>query len=152
MTPAVRLLEREGVPFTPHPYEHDPDAGSFGEEAAAKLGVPAERVFKTLVCDADGLVLVLVPSSARLSVKALARARGVKKADLADPEKAERATGYVVGGISPLAGRKRLPALIDESVTGHRTVFVSAGVRGLQLELSPDDLVRLTGAELAALT
>jgi Cys-tRNA(Pro)/Cys-tRNA(Cys) deacylase len=151
VTPAIRLLEREGVAFTQHPYEHAADAESFGEEAAAKLGVPAERVFKTLVCEADGLVLVLIPSSARLNVKALAKARGVKKADLADPEKAERTTGYVVGGISPLGGRKRLPVLADASISGHETVYVSAGVRGLQIELSPADLLRLTGAETAAL-
>jgi Cys-tRNA(Pro)/Cys-tRNA(Cys) deacylase len=152
VTPAIRLLEREKVPFTRHPYEHDADAESFGEEAAAKLRVPPERVFKTLVCDAGGLVLVLVPSSARLNLKALARAMGVKKADLADPAKAEKATGYVVGGISPLGGRKRLPALADESLMSHETVFVSAGQRGLQVELAPADLVRLTGAQVAALT
>src|SRR4051794_38406889 len=119
MTPAIRLLQREGVAFTQRPYEHDADADSFGAEAAAKLGVPAERVFKTLVCDAGGLVMVLVPSSGRLNVKALAKARGVKKADLADPAKAEGATGYVVGGISPLGGRRRLPALADGSILGH---------------------------------
>src|SRR3954447_17214636 len=119
MTPAIRLLDREKVPHTLRPYDHDASAESFGEEAAAKLGVPAERVFKTLVCDAGGLVLVLVPSSARLNLKALARAAGVKKADLADPQKAERATGYVVGGISPLGGRKRLPVLADDSLLTH---------------------------------
>src|SRR5262245_11035098 len=102
MTPAIRLLRREGVAFTQHPYEHDPETESFGEEAAARLGVPPERLFKTLVCQGDELVMVLVPAAARLDLKALARALGVKKADLADPAAAERATGYVVGGISPL--------------------------------------------------
>src|SRR5262245_35761534 len=98
MTPAIRLLEREGVAFTQHPYDHDPAAESYGEEAADKLGVPAERVFKTLVCQAEGeLVLVLVPSSGRLWLKALARALGARKADMADPGIAERTTGYVVG-------------------------------------------------------
>jgi Cys-tRNA(Pro)/Cys-tRNA(Cys) deacylase len=147
MTPAIRLLQREGVAFTQHPYAHDPDAESFGEEAAAKLGVDPARVFKTLVCQADGMVLVLVPAVARLDVKALAKARGVKKADLADPGAAERATGYVVGGISPLAGRKALPTLVDASVLEHPTVFVSAGRRGLQVELAPADLLRLTNGE-----
>lgn len=141
------------MPFKQHPYTHDTSAGSFGEEAAARLGVPPERVFKTLVCDADGeLVLALVPSSARLSLKSLARAAGVKKADLAAQAAAERATGYVVGGISPLAGRKRLRAWADVSVLTHETVFVSAGRRGLQLEIAPADLLRLAGADTAEIT
>jgi Cys-tRNA(Pro)/Cys-tRNA(Cys) deacylase len=151
MTPAIRLLQREGVAFTEHPYAHDDAADSFGEEAAAKLGLHAARVFKTLVCAADGvgLFMALVPCSARLDLKALAKALGVKKADLADPTHAERATGYVVGGISPLGGRKRLPAWIDDSVLSLPTVFVSAGRRGLQVELAPADLLRLTGATAA---
>jgi Cys-tRNA(Pro)/Cys-tRNA(Cys) deacylase len=152
MTPAIRLLQREGVAFTQHPYEHDPGAESFGAEAAAKLGVSEPRLFKTLVCDAGGLLLVLVPVSARLDLKVLAKARGVKKAHLADPAAAESATGYVVGGISPLAGRRRLPTLADASLTTHATVFVSAGRRGLQLELAPADLLRLTGGETLPLT
>jgi Cys-tRNA(Pro)/Cys-tRNA(Cys) deacylase len=152
MTPAIRLLEREGVAFTQHPYDHDPAAESFGEEAAAKLGVPPERVFKTLVCQAEGeLILVLVPSSGRLGLKALARALSTKKADMADPGVAERTTGYVLGGISPLGGRKRLRLFADESVLSHETVFVSAGRRGLQLELAPAELLRLTSGSTAAL-
>jgi Cys-tRNA(Pro)/Cys-tRNA(Cys) deacylase len=150
MTPAIRLLQRERVAFTQHPYEHDPDADSYGEEAAEKLGVEPARLFKTLICEADGLVMVLVPAVARLDLKALAKALGVKKVDLAEPEAAERATGYVVGGISPLGGRKLLPTLIDESVLTHPTVFVSAGRRGLQVELVPEDLIRLTQASTAA--
>ena len=150
MTPAIRLLQREGIPFTEHPYLHDTSADSYGQEAAAKLGVEPGRIFKTLVCEAEGvgLVMVLVPSSARLDLKSLARAMGAKKADLAEPGAAERATGYVVGGISPLAGRKRLPAIIDESLQTFETVYVSAGRRGLQLELAPTDLLRLTGGTL----
>jgi Cys-tRNA(Pro)/Cys-tRNA(Cys) deacylase len=153
MTPAIRLLQRERVAFTEHPYEHRPDADSYGEEAAARLGIDPGRVYKTLVCQAEGvgLLLVLVPAAARLDVKKLARALGVKKAALAEPGVAERATGYVIGGISPLGGRKPLPMLIDESIGGHETVFVSAGRRGLQVELAPADLVRLTAATLAAL-
>lgn len=151
MTPAIRLLQREGVAFTERPYDHDASADSFGEEAAAKLGVDPARVFKTLVCAADGLglLMALVPSSSRLDLKALARALGVKKADLADPAVAERTSGYVVGGISPLGGRKRLPTFIDDSVLSFDTVYVSAGRRGLQVELSPADLVRLTDATTA---
>jgi Cys-tRNA(Pro)/Cys-tRNA(Cys) deacylase len=154
MTPAIRLLKREGVAFTEHPYDHDPAAESFGEEAAQKLGIDPGRVYKTLVCQAEGvgLLLVLVPAAARLDLKKLAKALGVKKADLADPGVAERTTGYVLGGISPLGGRKALPVLVDESITGHETVFVSAGRRGLQVELAPADLVRLTNASAAAVS
>src|SRR5262249_10948340 len=143
MTPAIRLLEQAGVPFTARPYDHDPTAEAFGEEAAQKLGVEAERVFKTLVCQAEGvgLLLALVPATARLDLKALTRALGLKKrVELADPGVAERATGYVVGGISPLGGRKALPAWIDETVELFDTVFVSAGRRGLQVEVAPADL------------
>jgi len=134
-------------------YEHDPKADSFGLEAAEKLGVPPERVSKTLVAQLEGkqLVLGVLPVTARLDLKKLAATVGGKKAELADPGKAERATGYVVGGISPLGGRKKLPTLVDGSVLGHETVFVSAGQRGMQVELSPGDLVRLTEAAVADL-
>jgi Cys-tRNA(Pro)/Cys-tRNA(Cys) deacylase len=154
MTPAIRLLEQASVPFTVHPYEHDPATEAFGTEAAEKLGVEPERVFKTLVCQAEGvgLLLALVPVAARLDLKALTRALLLKKrVELADPAVAERATGYVVGGISPLGGRKALPAWIDETVELFDTVFISAGRRGLEIELAPTDLVRLTGARTAAL-
>lgn len=153
MTPAIRFLQREKVAFTEHSYEHDAAAESFAEEAAAKLGLDPAVVFKTLVCTADGvgLVLVLVPSFARLDLKALATALGVKKADLADPGVAERTTGYVLGGISPLGGRKRLPVIIDESVVSLAKVFLSAGRRGLQIALIPADLLRLTEAKVARL-
>jgi Cys-tRNA(Pro)/Cys-tRNA(Cys) deacylase len=133
---------------------HPLAAGAFGEEAAAKLGVEPERVFKTLVCHAEGvgLLLALVPANARLDLKALTKTLGLKKrVELADPGLAERTTGYVVGGISPLGGRKALPAWIDETVELFDTVFVSAGRRGLQVELAPANLLRLTGAKTAAL-
>jgi Cys-tRNA(Pro)/Cys-tRNA(Cys) deacylase len=153
MTPAIRLLQRERVAFTQHPYDHDADNTSFGDEAAAKLGVDPARMYKTLVCQAEGvgLVMVLVPVASRLDLKRLAKSLDVKKADMADPGVAERATGYVVGGITPLGGRKALPVFIDESLSRHETVFISAGRRGLQLELAPADLVRLTKATLAPL-
>jgi Cys-tRNA(Pro)/Cys-tRNA(Cys) deacylase len=153
MTPAIRLLQREGVAFTQHPYDHDADETSFGDEAASKLGVDPARMFKTLVCRADGvgLVMVLVPVAMRLDLKLLAKALDVKKAEMADPGVAERTTGYVVGGITPLGGRKALPVLVDESLSLHETVFISAGRRGLQLELAPADLVRLTDATAAPL-
>jgi Cys-tRNA(Pro)/Cys-tRNA(Cys) deacylase len=152
MTPAVRAAEAAAVAFTLHRYDHDPSAESFGREAAEKLSLAPERVFKTLVArvEGTGLVLTLVPSSGQLDLKKLASALGAKKAEMADPAAAERATGYVLGGISPLGGRKRLPAVVDASATAFATVFVSAGRRGLQMELAPADLVRLTGATVAA--
>jgi Cys-tRNA(Pro)/Cys-tRNA(Cys) deacylase len=153
MTPAVRTLEAAQVEFTLHHYDHDPKADSFGLEAAEKLGVAPERVFKTLVAKVDGkqLVMAVLPVAARLDLKKLAAAAGGKKADMAEPAAAERATGYVVGGISPLGGRKRLPTLIDASALGFATVLASAGQRGLQMELAPQDLVRLTDAGTADL-
>src|SRR4051812_6239716 len=137
MTPAIRAAERAKISFAVHPYEHDPSAESFGLEAAAALGVDPERMFKTLVARLDGaaLVLGLVPVAARLDLKALAAALDAKKADLADPSAAERVTGYVVGGISPLGGKKALPTVVDESALAHATIYVSAGRRGLQMEL-----------------
>ncbi|WP_396454418.1 Cys-tRNA(Pro) deacylase, partial [Actinomadura sp.] len=135
-----------------HAYEADPDAGSYGEAAADALGVPYGQIFKTLLAEVDGrLTVAIVPVSSTLDLKALAAAAGGKKARMADPKDAERATGYVVGGISPLGQRRRLPAVVDRSVSALATVYVSAGRRGLQIELAPADLVRLTGAAVAAI-
>lgn len=147
-TPATALLRRAGVDFALHPYEHDPRAAAFGEEAAAALGVPPERVFKTLIARVDGgrLVCGVVPVSGHLDLKALAAAVGGKRAEMADPAVAARATGYVVGGISPLGQKSRLPLVVDATAAGFETVYVSAGRRGLQVQLAPADLVRLTGA------
>jgi Cys-tRNA(Pro)/Cys-tRNA(Cys) deacylase len=146
-TPATVALTRAGVGFTLHPYEHDPRAASYGLEAAAALGVPPERVFKTLLAEVDGrLVVGIVPVDGQLDLKALARAVGGSKAVMADPSAAERATGYVVGGISPLGQKRRSPTVVDESALGHATVFVSAGRRGLDLEVAPADLVRVLEA------
>ena len=146
MTPAVVAAERAGIAFTLHEYEHDPRAESYGLEAAAKTGVDPARVFKTLVVDQDGALFVaIVPVAAQLDLRALG-----KRAALADRTAAERATGYVLGGISPLGQRRPLPTLVDESALGHETIFVSAGRRGLELELAPSDLVRLTDARVAA--
>lgn len=134
-----------------HPYEHDPASGlSYGLEAAAVLGVAPERVLKTLVASVDGtLTVAVVPVAGQLDLKALAQAVGGKKAALADQPAAERATGYVVGGISPLGQRQRLRTVVDSSAHDHRTVFVSGGRRGLDVELSPADLIRLTDAMVA---
>ncbi|MCP2338267.1 Cys-tRNA(Pro) deacylase [Actinomadura rupiterrae] len=149
-TPATVAAANAKVEFRLHPYEVDPDAESYGAAAADALGIDHDRIFKTLLAEVDGRLTVgVVPVSASLDLKALASAAGGKKAQMADPQDAERATGYVVGGISPLGQRKRLPTVIDASVSALATVYVSAGRRGLQIELAPADLVRLTGARLA---
>ncbi|EGX59922.1 transcriptional regulatory protein [Streptomyces zinciresistens K42] len=149
-TPATVALTAAGVAFTVHSYDHDPAHPSYGEEAAEAMGVSPDRVFKTLVADVDGaLTVAVVPVAGRLDLKALAAAVGGKRAAMADPALAERATGYVLGGISPLGQRKRLPAVLDSTASGHATICVSAGRRGLEIELSPADLAALTGAVLA---
>jgi Cys-tRNA(Pro)/Cys-tRNA(Cys) deacylase len=138
------------VPFTRHPYDHDPATGSYGLEAAERLGLDPACVLKTLVADVDGrLVVAVVPVSTRLDLKALAAAVGGKRATMADPAAAERSSGYVVGGISPLGQRTPLPTVLDVSTAGRERVFVSGGKRGLDLGLAPDDLVALTSATLA---
>jgi Cys-tRNA(Pro)/Cys-tRNA(Cys) deacylase len=149
-TPATSALAREKVPHTLHAYEVDPRAPSYGEAAAAALGADPARVFKTLVASIDGrLVVGVVPVAASLDLKALAAAVGGRRAAMAEAPAAERATGYVVGGISPLGQRTRLPTVVDASATGWPTVFVSAGRRGLQVELDPADLVRMAAATVA---
>jgi Cys-tRNA(Pro)/Cys-tRNA(Cys) deacylase len=149
-TPAVRTLQRARVVHTLRPYEHDPRAASYGVEAAVTLGVEPGRVFKTLLADADGrLVVAVVPVSGRLDLKALARAVGARRATMADPAAAQRATGYVVGGISPLGQKRAHPTVVDASALDHDTVLVSAGRRGLDVELAPGDLVALTAATTA---
>ncbi|GAA2962732.1 MULTISPECIES: Cys-tRNA(Pro) deacylase [Streptomycetaceae] len=149
-TPATVALAAAGTAFTVHAYAHDPSAPSYGEEAAEALGVSPDRVFKTLVADVDGeLVVAVVPVAGSLDLKALASAVGGKRAAMADPAAAERSTGYVRGGISPLGQRKRLRTVLDASAGAHPTICVSAGRRGLEVELSPQDLTTLTNAVLA---
>ncbi|MFF0202971.1 Cys-tRNA(Pro) deacylase [Streptomyces sp. NPDC005017] len=151
-TPATVALTAAGVEYTVHAYDHDPSHPSYGEEAAEAMGVSPDRVFKTLVADVDGtLTVAVVPVAGSLDLKALASAVGGKKAAMADPALAERATGYVRGGISPLGQRKRLPTVLDESASSHATICVSAGRRGLEVELAPGDLASLTGAVLAGI-
>lgn len=149
-TPATVALARAGVAFSTHPYEHDPAAASFGLEAADALGLDPATVLKTLLAEVDGrLVVGIVPVTTQLDLKALAAAAGGKRATMADPAAAERATGYVVGGISPLGQKRRHPTVLDSSALEHDTVYVSGGRRGLDLGLSPTDLVRLTDAVTA---
>ena len=156
MTPAVTAAQKAKIPFTLHEYEHNPASASFGEEAAHALGVSEDRVFKTLIVALDGqkshLAVAIVPVSKQLDLKVFAAVMGARKADMADTKEAERATGYVVGGISPLGQRKRLPTVIDDSADTFDTVYVSAGKRGLQIELAPKDLIMMTGAKTAGIT
>lgn len=152
-TPATAVLRRQGVPHTVHAYDHDPRHLSYGKEASEALGVPAERVFKTLVADVDGaLTVAVVPVACQLDLKALAAAAGGKRASMAPVAAAERATGYVAGGISPLGQRKRLRVVIDDTALEFPTVFCSAGHRGLEIELAPGDLVRLASAIVARIS
>jgi Cys-tRNA(Pro)/Cys-tRNA(Cys) deacylase len=151
-TPATALLTSAGVPFTLHPYEHDPRSEGYGEEAAAILGVGPQRLFKTLIASVDAkLVCGVVPVAGRLDLKALAAAVSGKRAEMAEPAAASRATGYVIGGISPLGQKGNLPIVIDSSALDYESVFVSAGKRGLQVELAPGDLIRLSRATTAAI-
>jgi Cys-tRNA(Pro)/Cys-tRNA(Cys) deacylase len=149
-TPATVALARAGIAFTVHTYEHDPAADSFGLEAATVLGLDPAQVFKTLLVSVDGrLVVAVVPVAGRLDLKAVAAAVGGKKAVMADPAAAERATGYVVGGISPVGQKRPHPTVVDDSALAFATVYVSGGRRGLDLGVSPADLVALTSATVA---
>lgn len=149
-TPAAVALDRAGIAYTLHVYDHDPAAESYGAEAAEALGAEPARVFKTLVADTGAnLVVGVVPVTANLDLKALAAAVGTKKATMADPSAAERATGYVLGGISPFGQRSRLTTVVDASVEGWTTVYCSGGKRGLEIEVAPADLVAVTGARIA---
>ena len=146
-TPATTAARKAGVEHHVHEYAHDPDATSFGMEAAEALGLDPARVFKTLVADLDGtLTVCIVPVAHELDLRSLG-----KRARLADTAKAERTTGYVAGGISPLGQRRALPTLVDDSALEHPTIHVSAGRRGLEIELAPADLVALTNAEVRGL-
>lgn len=151
-TPATVALHRAGIPYAVRAYEHDPAAESFGTEAASALGVEPSRVFKTLLVDTgSGLAVGVVPVDGTLDLKALAAALGAKKVALADPGAAERSSGYVVGGISPVGQKRALPTVVDDSAREHETVLVSGGRRGLDLELAPADLAAATGASFASI-
>lgn len=151
-TPATVALLHAGIRFTSHHYAHDAAVAGYGLEAADKLGLDPDRVFKTLLADADGtLVVAVVPVSGQLDLKALAATVGAKKAVMADPVLAQRKTGYVVGGISPIGQKARHPTVLDETIELFDTVFVSGGRRGFDIELSPADLITITGATVAAI-
>lgn len=150
MTPAIRAAERAGIAHTVHSYDSDAKPG-YGVEAAERLELAPERVFKTLVAQLDGkkLVVAVVPVSSELDLKRLAAMAGAKRAAMAEPRDAERSSGYVLGGISPLGQKKKLATFVDDSALEHATVYVSGGRRGLEIELSPADLVALCQARTA---
>ncbi|MBI5064064.1 MAG: Cys-tRNA(Pro) deacylase [Desulfatitalea sp.] len=151
MTPAINAIRKAKITHEVHEYVHDPENESYGAETVEKLGLPAERVFKTLVVSIDNqeLVVGVVPVSSMLSMKHLAKAVGAKKAAMANPSDVERVTGYVLGGVSPLGQKKRLKTIIDASAQTFPTIYVSAGRRGMQIELNPQDLKKVTGAVFA---
>ncbi|MBZ5486224.1 Cys-tRNA(Pro) deacylase [Halomonas aquamarina] len=153
MTPAINTAKEAGIWFDIHEYHHDTAAESYGMEAAEKLGIPAERVFKTLVVKLDGKTLAvgIVPVTHQLGLKQIAKAAGAKKAAMGVPVEVERATGYVLGGVSPLGQKKRLATYIDETARDFASIYVSAGRRGLEIELAPDDLAALCQAGFAPL-
>lgn len=152
-TPASTALTRLGLAFEVHSYEHDPAAASYGLEAAAALSVPPGQVFKTLLVESErGLAVGVVPVDRQLDLKAIAAALGLKKVAMAQPADAERSSGYVVGGISPIGQKKALPTVVDESALGFDRVYVSGGRRGLDLSLTPDDLVTATRAQVALIS
>ncbi|MDC8831413.1 Cys-tRNA(Pro) deacylase [Alteromonas gilva] len=153
MTPAITLLEQGKHPHTIHKYEHDKQAESYGLEAADKLGLPPPRVFKTLVAELDNgkMVVALVPVTHQLNLKQLAKAAKAKKAQMGQPAKVENSTGYVLGGVSPLGQKRKLATFIDTSAAQFDTIYVSAGKRGLEIELAPDLLASVTGATFTPL-
>ena len=150
-TPATAALSEAGIDFSTHAYDHDPATTAFGDEAAEALGVDRRRIFKTLIVTrlGGGLAVAVLPVAAHLDLKAMGAVLGVKRVELADPAAAQRSTGYVLGGISPIGQRTRLATVLDASALGFATIMVSAGKRGLQVELRPQDLIAVTDAKTA---
>ncbi len=154
MTPAVQVAKQAGVVFSVHQYEHDPHAASYGTEAVEKLGAAADTIFKTLVVQTDKgeLAVTIVPVMKSLDLKAAASTLSAKKVRMADKSLVQRTTGYILGGVSPLGQKKQLPTLIDSSAEKHQQIYISAGRRGLEIALSPGDLVDLCNATLSEIS
>ncbi|MGI0117947.1 Cys-tRNA(Pro) deacylase [Zooshikella sp. RANM57] len=154
MTPGINLAIKKKVPHKVHEYIHDTSSTSYGMEAAEKMGIPAERVFKTLVVNLDSkeLVVGVIPVSSMLNMKLIAKAAGGKKASMAEKADVERSTGYILGGVSPLGQKKRLRTIIDSSAKDHSTIYVSGGRRGLEIELNPNDLLKLVNGIFSEIT
>jgi len=153
MTPGINVAKKARVPHRIHEYEHDPNSESYGNEAAEKTGADPARVFKTLVASIDNreLVVGVLPVTAMLSMKLIAKAAGGKKATMADKQEVQRSTGYVLGGVSPLGQKRRLRTFIDQSARNFDTIYVSAGRRGMEIELAPEDLANLTDGRFSDL-
>ncbi|HZF71445.1 Cys-tRNA(Pro) deacylase [Sulfuricurvum sp.] len=153
MTPAINIAKKAGIAYQIHSYTHDPQCESYGTEASEKLGIPAERVFKTLVVliDSKMMAVAVIPVSSMLSMKQIAKAAGGKKAEMAVGADVERSTGYILGGVSPLGQKKRLKTFIDASAENFASIYVSAGRRGLEIELNPNDLRTLSNGIFASL-
>lgn len=153
MTPAIKLLTKQKIAHTLHSYQHDPNHGAYGMEAAEKLGIDPTRVFKTLIIELDSgnLACAIIPVAETLNLKNAAKALKAKKATMAKIEDAERSTGYIKGGVSPFGQKKRLATVIDESASNLQTIFVSGGKRGLDIELATNDLINTLNAKLAAI-
>lgn len=154
MTPGINVAKQRKIPFNIHEYEHDVHSESYGQEAAEKLGIPPEQVFKTLVVSLDNkqLAVGVIPVSGKLNMKAIAKALGAKKAAMAPQAEVERSTGYVLGGVSPLGQKKLLKTIIDSSAQQFSTIFISAGRRGLEIEIHPDDLKKILNGKLENIT
>ena len=151
MTPAINVLKKNKISHRIHHYDHDPNEKAYGEEAALKLELSPDRIFKTLVVNIDhrSMAIALVPVSRQLSLKKMAKTMKTKKIAMAEKKIVERTTGYLTGGVSPLGQKKRLPMVVNSSALEFETIFVSAGRRGLQIELSPEDLIDLTGSQIS---
>ena len=155
MTPAINTAKKHKIPYKTHQYSHDPAHDSYGKEAAEKLDIPEEQVFKTLIVQLDGgnrLAVAVVPVSSMLNMKLTAKAARAKKAAMADKKIVERATGYILGGVSPLGQKKKLTTIIDASANNFSTIYISAGRRGLEIELQPADLASITEATFSHIT